>query len=74
VKHEAARGVAAQWHGGQGSALYALASTGTVQRRVLAEIARELEGTENVRAVKDLRALADYCRDLLGNDEEVMVL
>lgn len=74
IGYEQARGIAAQWHGGQATALYAFASTGTIQRRVLREIDDNLQGTESARAVKDLRALAEYCRTVLGEHDEVFVL
>jgi hypothetical protein len=59
-EHEEARKIAASFHGGQSSGLYALASTGTITERALREVVRDLESFEDARAVRELRWLREY--------------
>jgi hypothetical protein len=56
-----ARRIASEWHSGQGSALYSLASCGSVAEDTLLEIVRELKAEiwrEDYKA--ELNALAEY--------------
>lgn len=64
-----ARGIAAQFHGGQSSGLYALASTGTVTERALREVVRDLEAYEDAAAVRQLRWLRQYISSRLEEIE-----
>jgi len=58
-----ARRIASEWHGGQVSALYSLASCGYVDgERLLAEIAREVQALDVGVERRDLLALDKYVR------------
>tara|TARA_R110002110_G_scaffold67400_3_gene183815 strand:+ start:1005 stop:1319 length:315 start_codon:yes stop_codon:yes gene_type:complete len=68
------------WHGGQGSNLYALASSGHATPSVICGAARELEHTlsfprsiphivaETLQALEDLNTWADGVRELVEAD------
>lgn len=59
---DALREIAAEWHGGQWSALYAFASSGTVLAGASSEPARDLRSTrsDNVLGRRELAALRDF--------------
>lgn len=57
-----ARQIAAEWHGGQGSALYAFASSGWVQLGIHQEVSRERRTAE----CKELEWLAHWLGSLTG--------
>lgn len=54
------RSIAAQWHSGQSSALYALASSGAVVSTAKYELRRELATAKDWRARRELRAALLY--------------
>lgn len=53
-----ARFIASQWHGGQNSALYAFASTGTILDGLEDEITSDCDSADKI----DLQALLDYLK------------
>ncbi|GAA5021774.1 hypothetical protein [Actinopolymorpha pittospori] len=58
-----ARRLAAEWHGGQWTALYSLASSGHIDRdRLRTEISREVQALEHGCPRRDLLALDKYVR------------
>ncbi|SMD23928.1 hypothetical protein [Lentzea albidocapillata] len=58
-----ARRIASDWHGGMSSALYSLASSGTVDLdRVRDEISRELQNLDVGEIWRELLALDKYVR------------
>lgn len=59
-----ARKIAADWHGGQGSALYALASTGAVRGDLVREINRDVCDPlfQSDADITDLQSLLTYAR------------
>lgn len=74
LSHGQARRIASEWHGGQASALYSLASTGYIERTeeygcpAEDEIVRELDGKayestdDPEQSERDLLALLKYVR------------
>jgi hypothetical protein len=67
IDHGAAARIAADWHGGQGSGLYSLASTGTVSVNDAWRMLREIEDTQRRDRMTDgqydqLSALAAYVK------------
>jgi hypothetical protein len=70
LSHGQARRIASEWHGGQGSALYALASAGQVSGDTLSEIDRQIDEVDRrpevfddpPQARIDLSALRRYVR------------
>jgi hypothetical protein len=65
-----AKKIAALWHGGQGTALYALASTGTPSSRALDEVRMELMGVESADAVPGLSWLSQWLMSSLDEEED----
>jgi hypothetical protein len=64
ISDACARMIASQWHGGQFSALYALASSGAIEA---VDVSRELQGVQAVTQrpashTAELNALAAYVR------------
>jgi hypothetical protein len=58
-----ARRIASEWHGGMGSALYSLASSGAVDYEwVMLEIRCELPNLEDETPRRELLALGKYVR------------
>jgi hypothetical protein len=65
-----AKRIAARWHGGQSTALYALASTGRPSHRALDEVRIEMMGSESADAVTALSWLSHWLMSWLDEEED----
>ena len=65
-----AKKIASRWHGGQSTALYALASTGRPSHRALDEVRIEMMGTESADAVTALSWLSQWLMSSLDEEED----
>ncbi len=60
ISHLKARQIAADWHGGQGSALYAFASAGTIAPHLEHEISRTMPEAMTKKDQRNLTQLQRY--------------
>lgn len=60
ISHLKARQISSDWHGGQGSAMYALSSAGTIAPHLVGEIDRTLGEATTKKETRRLTQLRRY--------------